>query len=84
MSTTITKDFEGFIEHAVLSSAKCFYFEKMIPGESHRNFLIQIANRFGRDEEEALLMSASLFPYAVHYIGNNEKNACQPDENLVQ
>ena len=62
--------FEDHIEQFAVSYAEEFYRGK-VPTDSSM-WCGVAAKHFGRDEEEALLLYASLFPYAYKYIGEIE------------
>jgi hypothetical protein len=63
--------FEDHIEEFAVSYAGEFYRDGKVPTDSSI-WCGVVARHFGRDEEEALLLYASLFPYAYKYIGEIE------------
>jgi hypothetical protein len=63
--------FEDHIEEFAVSYAEEFYREGTVPTDSSM-WCGVAAKHFGRDEEEALLLYATLFPYAYKYIGEIE------------
>ena len=69
--------FEDHIEGFAVIYAEEFYKDGRIPTDSSM-WCGVAARHFKRDEEEALLLYATLFPYAYKYIGeikNIKRNA---------
>jgi len=63
--------FEDHIEEFAVSYAGEFYRDGTVPTDSSY-WCGAAARHFGRDEEEALILYATLFPYAYKYIGEIE------------
>jgi hypothetical protein len=63
--------FENCIESTALAHANNFYHKGIIPINSSL-CCETISKHHGRDVEEALLLYATLFPYAYKYVGEIE------------
>jgi hypothetical protein len=63
--------FDNCIESTVLADANNFYHKGIVPINSSL-WCETVSKRHGRDVEEALLLYATLFPHAFHYVGEIE------------
>ena len=63
--------FDDRIEHLVYFDATDFYHNGVVPIDSSL-WCEVVSKRHGRDVEESLLLYATLFPHAFHYVGELE------------
>ena len=61
-------DFEDAVETLVLNDTISFYYDGVVPIDSSL-WCEAVSKRHGRDVEESLLLYATLFPHAFHYVG---------------
>jgi hypothetical protein len=66
-------EFENYIEKYVMEDAINFYYNGQVPINSSM-WCESCALGTGRDAEEAKLLYAVLFPYAVHHVGEIHAN----------
>lgn len=64
-------DFEDAVETLVLNDTISFYYDGVVPIDSSL-WCEAVSKRHGRDVEESLLLYATLFPHAFHYVGEIE------------